>query len=159
MSALPPNEQRRRAMQLSLLQGWGMFYDMSYTDHVLLPQGARITLALCEVLGHGEGRCLTEARIDWPDKSGLQATVRPGLHAYDRSYAQLHVAAGGCNVSVTSGGGEKLLLVVGRVVDGLQPLLEGLVHRRRVVDEVVDGALEEIVEEELLRLLRGSNGQ
>ena len=116
--ALPALEQQRLAMQRSLRTGWGAYYDMSYTDHVLLPQGARITLALCEILGGGgEGRCLTEARIDWPDKGGLQATVRPGLHAYDRSYAQLHVAAGGCNVSVTSGGGAKLLLAVEVVGD------------------------------------------
>jgi hypothetical protein len=52
-------------MQHSLLQGWGLFYDMSYLDHVLLPHGARVNLALCEV--GTNGTCLSEARIDWPD--------------------------------------------------------------------------------------------
>jgi hypothetical protein len=101
--ALPPLEQRRRAMQRGLLQGWGLFYDMSYTDVVLLPQGARLKLGLCET-GAG-GKCLSEARIDWPDKAGLSSTIRPGLHAYDRSYTQMWVAAGGCNVSIETGGG------------------------------------------------------
>lgn len=68
--ALPPLEQRRREMQQSLLQGWGLFYDMSYLDAVLLPAGARLKLALCQTAGSG-GKCLTNARMDWPDKTGL----------------------------------------------------------------------------------------
>ena len=128
--SLPALEQQRLSMQQSLREGWGAFYDMSYLDHVLLPHGARVTLALCEV--GGQGRCLTEARIDWADKVGLQATVRPGLHAYDRSFSQLHVAvraaAGGlgsgrggpggwCNVSVSAAGGARLLVAAEVVGD------------------------------------------
>ena len=105
-------------MQRSLLSGWGAFYDMSYLDHVLLPHGARITLALCEVGKGAAGKCLTEARIDWPDHAGLQADLRLGPHAYDRSYNQLFVRThDGCNVSVSAGGGERLLLLA-EVVDG-----------------------------------------
>jgi hypothetical protein len=45
---LPAREEQRRAMQRGLLQGWGLFYDMSYTDQVLMPHGARVRLAVCE---------------------------------------------------------------------------------------------------------------
>ena len=109
-SSLPAHEQIRRKTQLSLLQGWGLFYDMSYTDIVLLPHGARVKLALCET-GAG-GQCLTEARMDWPDKTGLAGQLRPGTHAYDRSYTQMYVSAGGCNVSLTTGGGSNLHVLV-----------------------------------------------
>ena len=122
-SALPPNEQRRRAMQLSLLQGWGLFYDMSYTDIVLLPHGARVKLALCQT-GAG-GQCLTEARMDWPDKAGLAGQLRPGTHAYDRSYTQMYVSAGGCNVSLTTGGGSQLHVLVETVTSPDAPPAPG----------------------------------
>ena len=35
---------------------------------------------------------------------------RLGYHAADRSYGQLHVLSGSCNVSITFGGGDSLLL-------------------------------------------------
>lgn len=101
VSTLPPTEVQRRTLQKSLLQGWGLFYDMSYIDAVLLPQGARVKFALCQTTPGG--KCLTEARLDWPDKTGLTASLRPGTHAYDRSYTQMYVAVPGCNVSLTTG--------------------------------------------------------
>ena len=82
---------------------------MSYLDHVLLPHSARVTLALCEV--GAQGKCVVEGRIDWPDPNALAAEIRLGPHAYDRSYNQLFIAAGGCNVSISGGGGDELLLL------------------------------------------------
>lgn len=108
---LPALEIQRRTLQRDLVTGWGMFYDMGYLDHVFLPSGARVNLALCEV-GAG-GLCATAVRIDWPNKAQLPVTnVRLGLHAYDRSYNQLYFTVGDCNVSVTGGGGGNLLLLI-----------------------------------------------
>lgn len=109
-TTLPALEVQRREMQLGLTQGWGAYYDMSYLDHVLLPHGARINLILCQI--GIAGMCLTEARIDWPHKGGLQAEIRLGLHAYDRSYNQLFIDVNGCNVSITASGGNDLNLLV-----------------------------------------------
>jgi hypothetical protein len=119
--ALPALEVRRERMQRSLAQGWGLWYDMSVLTHVLLPEGAALTVALCELLPAAPARCITQARTDWPPDdagpTGSNTSLRLGLHAYDRSYAQLYVAGlGGCNVSVESGGGDGLLLAV-RVVE------------------------------------------
>lgn len=127
--SLPALESERRRMQQGLLQGWAPWMAMSYLDHVLLPHGARIRLALCELTA--PGRCLTEARIDWPDPSAAVgssvrtsstvgspaqgwADIRLGPHAYDRSYAVLHIGLGACNLSVASSGGAsgQLLLLV-----------------------------------------------
>ena len=47
----------------------------------------------------------------------LASTLRPGLHAYDRSYTQMYVATAGCNVSVTTGGGKDLHVLVEVVGD------------------------------------------
>jgi hypothetical protein len=55
---LPSLERQRRTMQRGLLQGWGLFYDMSYLDAVLLPHGSRLKLALCETQSEG-GQCLS----------------------------------------------------------------------------------------------------
>lgn len=119
-AALPALEVQRRDMQAALLQGWGAFYAMSYLDHVLLPEAARVKLALCP-LGNNSGiqppSCLVETRIDWPDSTGPQADVRPGPHAYDRSYSRIYVEVDGCNVSVSAGGGQRLLVLV-EVVPG-----------------------------------------
>merc|ERR1740130_794792 len=87
---------------------------MGYTDQVLLPHGVRLKIAICETML--TGKCLTEARIDWPDSTGLASEIRLGLHSYDRSYNQLYVAVNGCNVSITSGGGDDLLFTA-EVVD------------------------------------------
>ena len=123
---LSDTEQRRRALQQSLLQGWGQYMPMSYLDHVLLPQGARVRIAICQNSSSSSSSssssqqplCLTEARIDWPDKSGLTSTLRPGLHAYDRSISEMHVLVGkSCNVSMWAGGGTQLLLLF-KVVSG-----------------------------------------
>lgn len=73
---LPLLEVKRRALQSSLLQGWGAFYAMSYLDHVLLPHAARLKLAICEI--SADGGCLEQGRIDWPDASGLAADIRLG---------------------------------------------------------------------------------
>ena len=112
--ALPPLEVQRRVLQKSLLQGWGLFYDMSYLDHVLLPQAARVKLAICETAPRGNN-CLEQGRIDWPDSSGLPSDIRLGMHAYDRSYSQLHVAVGRCNLSISASGGSELRLLVEQV--------------------------------------------
>ena len=76
----PGVEVKRRAMQNASLQGWGLFYDMSYIDHILLPQAARLKLAICKT--GATGSCLTEARIDWPDKSATSIPADIRLGAY-----------------------------------------------------------------------------
>ncbi len=102
-STVSESEIRRRSVQKSLLRGWGLFYDMSYIDAVRLPEGIRVKFAVCQTAPGGQ--CLANARMDWPDKSGLTASLRPGLHAYDRTYTQMYVAVQGCNISLTTGGG------------------------------------------------------
>jgi hypothetical protein len=71
---------------------------MSYLNFVLLPEGAMLTLGLCELAPGGS--CITQTRIDWPDKTGLDASIRLGLHAVDRSYSHMYLAVPGCNVSI-----------------------------------------------------------
>lgn len=115
---LPPLEVRRRSLQRSLLDGWGMFYAMSYLDHVLLPHAARIKLAICQV--STSGNCVQQGRIDWQDATGLEADIRLGIHAYDRSYNQLYIGVGGCNISIRGGGGRRLLLLA-EIVPSVAP--------------------------------------
>jgi len=126
---LPPLEQKRRDLQSKLLQGWGLFYDMSYTDQVLLPHGARIRLAVCEVDKDSGGKCLQEARIDWPETGNNtlapNSTIRPGVHTYDRSYAHLYLDVLGCNISIASGGGTELN-VLAKVVNVNATACKGL---------------------------------
>ena len=124
---LPALELRRERMQQTMREGWGLWYDMSFLTHVLLPEGAALTVALCEVAPASHAptstpRCITQARTDWPPDDagpdGTNTSVRLGMHAYDRSYGDMHVAGlGGCNVSIAFGGGDHLLLAL-TVVDG-----------------------------------------
>lgn len=88
-------EQTRRALQRSMQVGWGMWMHASISDVVLLPEAARMTLAVCRI---STGACLQSTTIDKPPKG---TTVRVGPHANDRSYAQYYVSYGDVNVSVS----------------------------------------------------------
>ena len=46
---LPANEVQRRAMQTELASGWGAWYQMDFLKQVLLPEGACVTLQLCDL--------------------------------------------------------------------------------------------------------------
>ena len=117
---LPAVEVQRDEMQSRLASGWGLWYDMSFTKLVRLPEGSTISLVLCEP-SQGDGgaddmpnatvaSCATETRTDWAPAGAPDVTLRPGAHAYDRSYAQLYVATPSCNVSIEVGGGDRLLV-------------------------------------------------
>jgi hypothetical protein len=102
---LPPAEAQRLALQRSLAQGWGLFLHASLTAAVLLPAGLRLNIVLCE-LG---GACLLGAIMD-------DGAVRVGLHAHDRSIAQMFLSVAGLNASVSVLGGAG--------ASGLQVLVE-----------------------------------
>ena len=99
---LPSAEATHDAFNRGLLQGWGLWHSNTVLDAVLLPEGAVVRAALCNAAGD----CLEEALMDWQNGTAdTHAPLRLGLHAYDRSYAQLFAAHNGCNVSFTFGGG------------------------------------------------------
>ena len=115
---LSAEEQQRDTLQSSLASGWGAWYDMSFTKLVRLPEGSTLSLMLCEPTSNSTApKCATETRTDWPSADSKDVQLRPGAHAYDRSYAQLYAATPTCNVSIAFGGGDQLLVEV-EVVSG-----------------------------------------
>ena len=125
---LPAVERQRDALQASIAQGWAPWYDMSFTRLVRLPEGSTLTFALCEAstamnasaIGDTtNARCATEMRTDWGPSDGMGIVLRPGPHAYDRSYMELYAATPTCNVSIVSSGGRELLAKVA-VVSGCE---------------------------------------
>ena len=81
--------------------GWGLWLHESVTAAVLLPAGLKLSLVLCHL---GDG-CLLSAIMDDGD-------VRVGLHAHDRSIAQMFLTYAGANVSVSVLGGFESLQVL-----------------------------------------------
>merc|ERR1740117_1197586 len=94
---LPPLEQRRRDFQRPLIAGWGAWHPHNYLAFVSLPDSAMLEVMLCKL---STEECLT-ASIGPDDRA---STIRPGLHALDRSYGQMYVnafkAPTGLNVSL-----------------------------------------------------------
>eukprot|EP00937_MAST-01D_sp_MAST-1D-sp2_P000362 g362.t1 len=89
--ALSAAEQKRAALRTNLTAGWGCWAN-SVLDIVLLPEAARLTVALCQ-LSNG-GACV--ASTD-PSDTG---TMRVAEHAYDKSYVRMFLTLNGANVSI-----------------------------------------------------------
>ena len=127
---LPPEERQRDALQDKLASGWGPWYDMSFTRLVRLPEGSALDLILCEpnstATANTTAVCMpAEARVDWGPSGG--AELRPGAHAYDRSFVQLFVSTRTCNVSLSYAGGDELALLAAVIsgCDGAELLMVG----------------------------------
>jgi hypothetical protein len=103
---LPPAEVERRALQDGQKQGWAHWYHRNVLRLVLLPQGYSVILGWCDTV---TGRCLNATSIDKGDN------VRVGLHAYNRSYAQLYFWGPQVNISLEFSGGQQLQLRATRV--------------------------------------------
>jgi len=102
LPGLPTAEVARASLNRALLQGWGLWHSNSVLDAVLLPEGAVVRAALCDATGD----CLEEALTDWQNGTAdTHAALRLGVHASDRSFAQLFAAHKGCNVSFSFAGG------------------------------------------------------
>eukprot|EP01052_Picozoa_sp_SAG31_P029936 SAG31_NODE_3024_length_4780_cov_2.631275_3_plen_514_part_00 len=97
--ALAPAEQTRVDLQQNLTNGWGTWAN-SVLDLVLMPEGARITVGLCQI---SSGKCITSTR---PSDTG---TMRVAEHAYDKSYVRMFLTFQQANVSVefSSGTGDQ----------------------------------------------------
>ena len=95
----PPAEASRAALQSALSRsGWGLWLHGDWLALVGLPSGAKLTLQLCRA---STGACLetTRTAIEAPGR------LRLGLHAHDRSIAQLSAALDALNATVTFLGG------------------------------------------------------
>jgi hypothetical protein len=95
----PPAEASRAALQSALSSsGWGLWLRGDWLALVGLPSGAKLTLQLCRA---STGACLESTRtaIEVPGR------LRLGLHAHDRSIAQLSAAFDALNATVTFLGG------------------------------------------------------
>lgn len=112
---LPPTEKQRNTMQAGLAEGWGLWYQMSFMKHIRLPEGQALTLHLCD---------LHAKTCNAPVRSGGKTKHRLGYHSVDRSYGQFHVlpsqGEGSCNVSITFGGGDSLLVRVTPIGTGCE---------------------------------------
>ena len=96
---LVPEEATRVALQQNLTNGWGTWAN-SVLDLVLMPEGARLTVGLCQI---SSGKCISSTR---PSDTG---TMRVAEHAYDKSYVRMFLTFQSANVSVefSSGAGEQ----------------------------------------------------
>ena len=99
----PPLEQRRRALQDGLKQGWNL-WGYNLIGLVRLPDSSVLTTALCKL---STASCLTATRIE-----DTKAAVRVGPFAIDQSYWQLYIGFEGVNISISVAGGGKQLHVL-----------------------------------------------
>ena len=83
---LAPAEEPRRAFQRRLVEqgGWGSWVPKNYLQLVSLPSAARLGINFCQI---STQTCLTGTT----GADDASTTVRVGLHAMDRSYAQFYV--------------------------------------------------------------------
>lgn len=97
--AIAPEEETRAALQQNLTNGWGTWAN-SVLDIVLMPEGARITVGLCQ---YSTGKCISSTRPSDTD------TMRVAEHAYDKSYVRMFLTFQAANVSVefSSGTGDQ----------------------------------------------------
>ena len=72
-------EAKRVSLQRNITNGWGTWAN-SVLDLVLMPEGARLTVGLCQL---SSGKCITSTR---PSDTG---TMRVAEHAYDKSYVRM----------------------------------------------------------------------
>jgi hypothetical protein len=107
LAAVPPEQTARLAMQANLSTGWGTWWRPSALAATLLPEGATLTLGLCQL---STGLCIDPTQKFTPEQGRgpeepcdgvhCNATAWPGVHAWDRSYWQLYVGWQGLNVSL-----------------------------------------------------------
>jgi putative isomerase len=107
---LPPQEAARVALQRGLATGWGLWLHGDVLSIVGLPSSARLKLLLCRV---STADCLQHVGSIHP-----AGALRVGLHAHDRSIAQMYLAYAGVNASITVLGGVAGLSVLVEVVGG-----------------------------------------
>jgi hypothetical protein len=88
--AVVAEEEQRIALQRNITDGWGTWAN-SVLDLVLMPEGARLTVGLCQV---STNKCITSTR---PSDTG---TMRVAEHAYDKTYVRMFLTFQGANVSV-----------------------------------------------------------
>jgi hypothetical protein len=90
-------EAKRISAQTRVTTGWGCWAN-SVLDIVLLPEGARLTVGLCEI---STGKCILSTR---PSDT---ATMRVAEHAYDKSFVRMFLTFQRVNVSISfsAGGG------------------------------------------------------
>ena len=94
---IPPLEQRRLGFQRGLLRGWASWHPRNYLALISLPDASRLSFALCQLSAQ---KCLTATQ--GPDDRNVDA-VRLDTHALDRSFAALHIAYSGLNISMRWG--------------------------------------------------------
>jgi hypothetical protein len=95
-------------LQRRLASGWNTWNTRSVLSHVLLPEGFALNLCLKE---YAERAYLKEALIGRVGQREEQ--IRPGPHAYDGSYTDLHLSWRGVEVRIESAAdGEDLVLLV-----------------------------------------------
>jgi hypothetical protein len=87
---LPPAEERRDNFQRTLGYGWGAWLRHNIASLVKLPEGIVVTPKLCQI---SSNTCLEFAIPD-------DDNIRVGLHAYDRSYLNFHMAFQTANVTM-----------------------------------------------------------
>jgi hypothetical protein len=121
-------QMMRFAAQRKAASGWGAWHRPSALAATLLPEGATLTVGLCQV---SVDACMDPTAVFTPEQDRGQeepksdAVSRPGVYAWDRSYWQLYLTWHGLNVSLEwSGtnanqlGGDQDVSVVATVVDG-----------------------------------------
>jgi hypothetical protein len=96
---IAPAEQTRVTLQQNLTDGWGTWAN-SVLDLVLMPEGARITVGLCQI---SSGKCITSTRPSDTE------TMRVAEHAYDKTFVRMFLTFRQANVSVefSSGTGDQ----------------------------------------------------
>ena len=98
--------QQRLDMQSNISTGWGLWHQMSFVKHVLLPEGQVVTLYLCDL----QSKTCTEKVRTGAQRGSPQ--FRLAEHAVDRSYGRMSLAQGSCNVTIEFGGGDDLLVLI-----------------------------------------------
>lgn len=104
-SAMPGNAARtaRDELQRAVGSGWGSWYRPSALAATLLPEGSTLTAGLCRLSTRS---CLDPSALFTPEQDRGQeepkanASGRPGLHSYDRSFWSLSLQYDGGNVSL-----------------------------------------------------------
>ena len=123
------SQLERDSLQSTLATGWGTWWRPSALAATLLPEEATLTVGLCQLscaCCQDPSAPFTPEQSPGPEEPHSEATARPGMHAYDRSYWQLFLSFRGLNVSLewagtNAGGGASAaqnLTLLATVVSG-----------------------------------------
>eukprot|EP00041_Stephanoeca_diplocostata_P029430 m.868267 g.868267 ORF g.868267 m.868267 type:complete len:949 (-) comp23560_c0_seq2:326-3172(-) len=100
---IPASQNTRLVVQRNLATGWGTWFRPNALAATLLPERATLTVGMCQL---STGVCLDPRGPFTPEQDRGQeepksaATGLAGMHAWDRSYWQLHLMLGDANVSL-----------------------------------------------------------